>query len=100
PLTHLRIDLLRHDMHPSNSKGCGIKPGALHTALLLERAQTLHRWPEGRTPTAGERSRRVPAVARNSVVSVAVQRTIDDHYGCQSWRSPVHAAAPTIARFS
>jgi len=30
-LLDFRIDLLRHDLHPSNSKGCGIKPGALHT---------------------------------------------------------------------
>ena len=32
PVTERGIDLLRHDLHPSNSKGCGIKPGALHVA--------------------------------------------------------------------
>lgn len=30
----LRIDLLRHAAHPSNSERCGIKPGALHYAHL------------------------------------------------------------------
>ena len=29
PVAERGIDLLRHDIHPSNSKGCGIKPGAL-----------------------------------------------------------------------
>ncbi|WP_103663394.1 hypothetical protein [Microbacterium sp. CJ77] len=33
-LTQGRIDLLRHDIHPSNSKGCGIKPGALQYDLF------------------------------------------------------------------
>ena len=30
PITEGRIDLLRHDIRPYNSKGCGIKPRALH----------------------------------------------------------------------
>lgn len=33
PLLHHRIDLLRHGLHPSNSKGCGIKPRALHATF-------------------------------------------------------------------
>lgn len=34
PLLDLRIDLLRHGSHPSNSQGRGIKPRALHVAAL------------------------------------------------------------------
>ncbi|GAB6985282.1 hypothetical protein JCM10369A_18060 [Nocardioides pyridinolyticus] len=37
PLLDRGIDLLRHDMHPSNSKGCGIKPGALHISDAIYR---------------------------------------------------------------
>jgi ATP-binding protein involved in chromosome partitioning len=33
PITEGRIDLLCHDIHRSNSQGCGIKPGALHPAF-------------------------------------------------------------------
>src|SRR5665647_3442996 len=37
----LRIDLLRHEQHPSNSEGCGREPGAAHPEDL----DLLHRGP-------------------------------------------------------
>ncbi|WP_218139339.1 hypothetical protein, partial [Propionibacterium cyclohexanicum] len=42
-LTQRGINLLRHDIYPSNSQGCGIKPGALqcaHNARIWNRSTT------------------------------------------------------------
>lgn len=64
PVTDSGIDLLRPDKHPSNSKGCGIKPGALQVSA--SRCPTCvpegpHDQPDGMRADSARRSERVLA---------------------------------------